>query len=319
MRVALQVVSTGQIVGPLPQELADTEFPVEADPRAAFQRADELADAVLKLAKLHPSDVVATVVALGAPVDHQRNLVGLTGAGWRTFDLSRDPIRYLTCTDDPIFVNDANLGALAETRTGAAAGDANVLYMKWARGVGFGLIVDGELRQGKDGFAGEHGHTPVVREPEHLEAIECVRCHRTDCLEALTGFSALVPVSMRAGQVPTRVECARFIKKALDDPGSTPAARLREAAEYVGRHLGAATNLLNPDVIVVGGLLAPEPFLELEEGIRRGFVESALPALSGTPIVPGQHFGRAGMVGAFARALEERGTLLRLLRSAAES
>ncbi|MFC7645051.1 ROK family protein [Streptosporangium lutulentum] len=121
-------------------------------------------------------------------------LVGTDGSvriapnlGWHDVDLSGDLAKALR---DPGFSvqvdNDANLAALAEHRFGSQAGVANLVYLTGEIGVGAGVILDGRLRRGGRGYAGEIGHIQL----DPLGA-EC-RCGRLGCLEAVAGIGAVL-------------------------------------------------------------------------------------------------------------------------------
>ena len=82
--------------------------------------------------------------------------------------------------------NDANLAALAEHTCGVAAGTADLVYLTGEVGVGGGIIVDGRLLRGADGFSGEVGHLPV--DPGGARC----GCGRNGCWETKVGLAALV-------------------------------------------------------------------------------------------------------------------------------
>ena len=81
---------------------------------------------------------------------------------WRDVDIVHTLMGRLQWNDARIGVdNDANMGAMAHYAVGEVAGTANLLYLAGAVGVGAGMIVDGRIVRGADGFAGEVGHMTV--------------------------------------------------------------------------------------------------------------------------------------------------------------
>lgn len=144
--------------------------------------------------------------------------------------------------------NDANLGALAERRWGAARGWRNVAYIYLGtEGIGSGLILDGRLYHGDVGSAGEIGHITIDE-----DGPPC-RCGSTGCLEAFAGLPAL----------RRRAEAAGLPCESIDDLLAQAQAgnpRAREIIEDAGEHIGVAIasllNLLNPGCVVLGGGLA---------------------------------------------------------------
>ncbi len=103
--------------------------------------------------------ILGLAVAVPGMIDNDGVVQRAPMLGWSHFDLTgrlrqamRDP-KYAVTAD-----NDANLGAVAEQRFGSWAGVSNMIYLTGEIGLGAGLIVDGELRRGATGFAGEIGN-----------------------------------------------------------------------------------------------------------------------------------------------------------------
>jgi predicted NBD/HSP70 family sugar kinase len=140
--------------------------------------------------------------------------------------------------------NDADLGALAETRRGAAVGIANVLYLAGEVGVGGGVIADGQPLMGGAGYSGEVGHIPMVPDGRPC------RCGSTGCWETLIGEGTLLAL---AGYPVDGGSDA--VDAVLRDAGAD-APRALEALAYVGRWLGfglaGLVNVLDPELIVLG-------------------------------------------------------------------
>ena len=155
----------------------------------------------------------------------------------------------------PIAVaNDADLGALVEQRRGAAVGRDHVLFISGEYGVGGGLIVDGRPMTGAAGYGGEVGHMPV-----NPNGVVC-RCGSVGCWETEVGEAALLRL---AGRLPSggRGEVDALLR---DAEAGAPAALT--ALDSVGRWLGVGlaglVNILDPELIVLGGLFGRiHPFI----------------------------------------------------------
>src|SRR5919112_832525 len=162
--------------------------------------------------------------------------------GWRDVPLaallrSRMPGRM------PIHVaNDADLGALAEHMRGAVTRQADVVFLAGDVGVGGGVIVGGRPLLGVGGYAGELGHLMV-----NPRGRTC-RCGSTGCWETEVGAAAI----SRALQVPTGDLDVIAAKLAAV---RTPSAALRRVGRFLGLGLGSIVNVLNPEVVVLGGVL----------------------------------------------------------------
>ena len=200
-------------------------------------------------------------------------------------------------TPAPIFVaNDADLGALVEHRRGAAIGCDHVLFISGEYGVGGGLIIDGKPLTGVAGYGGEVGHIPV-----NPNGTAC-RCGSVGCWETEVGEAALLRL---AGRAPGggRGEVDAVLREA--EAGS-PAAL--SALDHVGRWLGVGlagfVNLLNPQLVVLGGVFGRmHPFVArtLEEELDRRALAAPRRLVR---IVPATLGADAPLLGAAELALE---------------
>ena len=189
--------------------------------------------------------------------------------------------------------NDANLGAFAEHRSGAAREHDSCVYVKISSGVGAGVVLQGEIFRGASGFAGEIGHLTLD------EQGPMCRCGSRGCLEAYASIGAVL--TLMAGQQPDA---------SLDDiiaaagEGSFAARRIFEdAGLHLGWGLASIVNLLNPHVVVIGGDLARAGDLLLEPA-RVGLRRHTLDAVSATPVLASQHGSRASLQGSLLLAAE---------------
>jgi len=167
--------------------------------------------------------------------------------------------------DLPVMVaNEADLGALAEQRRGAAVGVDDVLYLSGEVGVGGGLIVDGRPLIGAAGYAGEVGHLPVN------PAGGTCRCGAIGCWETEVGERALL---LRAGRPRASGRTAVDAVIAEAEAGSAVAlAALSETGEWLGIGLAGLVNLFNPSLVVLGGVfgrMAPFVAHDVEEALDR--------------------------------------------------
>ncbi len=198
-----------------------------------------------------------------------------------------------------VLENDANAAAVGEWWRGAARGARHALYITWSTGIGGGLIVDGRLYRGASDTAGEIGHITVdplgplcpCGRRGHLEGIAAGRAIARAAEEAL----ARGEPSILAGQPEIT---ARTVAEAARN-GDPMARRVFErAARMMGLAVGSMLNLLNPEVVVIGGGVARSWDLvegPLVEAARR----SAFPVpFQAARIVPAALGEEAGLVGA---------------------
>ena len=169
--------------------------------------------------------------------------------------------------------NEANLAALAEHWQGAARGVRNFICVFGEVGVGAGIVVDGELFRGAHGFGGEFGHVTISPDGD------LCACGSKGCLETLAGQEAIARragLRIESGE-RTRSITVELVRRAqAGDPAVL--AALREAGASLGIGLASVVNLLDLDVVVLGGCFGPlSPWLavEVERALRNRVLAAA--------------------------------------------
>lgn len=153
--------------------------------------------------------------------------------------------------------NDANCFALSEARDGAGAGCSSVFGVIAGTGVGGGLVVNGALMTGADGNAGEWGHTalPWIT-PEELAVSPLCYCGQTNCVETWCSGPALSADHLRhTGQALN----AQKIAVASAEGDEACQASLERHAQRFARALASVVNIVDPQMIVLGGGLSNLP------------------------------------------------------------
>ena len=184
--------------------------------------------------------------------------------------------------------NDANCFALSEAADGAGAGARMVFGVIIGTGCGAGIVVDGRVVAGRNRIAGEWGHNPLPWvTPADLPLPACW-CGQEGCLETLVAGPSL---ARDAGVADAAVLPARA---AAGD--ATASAALARHADRLARGLAQVVNLLDPDVVVLGGGLSNMAHLydQLPALLRRHVFSD----VSVTPIVPALHGDSSGVRGA---------------------
>jgi glucokinase len=201
--------------------------------------------------------------------------------------------------------NDATMATLAELRTGAAQGVDDVVYVSLGTGIGAGFVIDGSIRRGAHGAAGEVGHMTVVD-----EGLLCV-CGRRGCWEQYasgTALNRLAVAAAREGRLswalaqtdgdPAVVDSTLVVAGvAAGDADSI--AVLETLAHWVAVGLANLVNTLDPAMIVIGGGLADigEPLLG---AVRRSYDEVMVDLAHRAPVAMAlsHHGDRSGTIGA---------------------
>ena len=186
-------------------------------------------------------------IGVGVPglMDRDGCLVLAPNLGWR-----RVPIHSLLQEglEAPVYVdNDANAAAMAERLFGACKSCSNFAYLSCHSGLGAGLFLEGRLFRGVHGFSGEIGHVTAVPNGR------ACGCGKLGCVETYVS---------EGGILRTLSERGRCFSSLAD---TAEAAReqdvivlevLNEVGQYLGMALSSLVNILNPEMVVLGGTLA---------------------------------------------------------------
>ena len=146
--------------------------------------------------------------------------------------------------------NDANCFALSEAIDGAAGGAASVFGVILGTGVGGGLVVNGELLAGAQAIAGEWGHNPMPGLLDEEWTDRRCYCGRLNCIETFLSGPALAADHLRRGGDELTTE--EIAQRALAGDEGAQASVARHA-ERLARALATVVNVVDPEVVVLGG------------------------------------------------------------------
>jgi fructokinase len=151
------------------------------------------------------------------------------------------------------FANDANCFALSEATDGAAAGAAVVFGVISGTGTGGGVVVNGQVVTGANAVAGEWGHNPLPAPRDDERPGHACYCGRRGCIETfLSGPGLARDFAARAGETIS----AEAISGRAQRGDAEANAALERYADRMARALGSIINVLDPEVIVLGGGLS---------------------------------------------------------------
>lgn len=222
-----------------------------------INRIVDTVDRALDRVGLRPSEVRALGIGLPGPVDPRKGVVFFAPnlPGWKDVPINA----VLTArTRIPSFLHhDAHLAAYGEAKRGAAQGAKDAIYVTVSTGIGAGLIFDGHMYTGANGVTGELGH--IVIEPG---GPRCT-CGNYGCLEAVASGTAIARMAREVWQ--GRSETALHRSAGSDGPTARDVVRAARAGDAIAKRileragtalgigLGTVVNLLNPEVLVLGG------------------------------------------------------------------
>lgn len=293
------------------QVVARRSGPFQADlgPEACLARL--VGDLNCFLADQHVdwAQVIGIGMGIPGPMDAglQRLVAPPRMPGWNGVDVQRTLKARLNV---PIYVdNDANMGALGESRYGAGRGISDLAYIKIGTGIGGSLVIGGQVYRGSRGSAGEIGHVTID------ENGAACSCGNRGCLEAVASAEAIVADARAGMSLRLSGPLAHGATGALDELAhpdvadvvcaalagdAASRAAIQRAGEHVGVALAGLVNLTNPSLILVDGGVARAGELLLEP-IRRAVAARSLAIASQhARIVVGELHDNAIALGAVA-------------------
>lgn len=281
--------------------LAEQRMPLAPDHRAdvGLQRVAGLVAEMVDSVDAARDELLAVGIGVPAPVDVRTGTISTVGMlrGWDGVRVHETLERELGV---PVSVdNDANTGALAEARYGAGAGHGSVAYVRASHGVGGGLVLGGRLVHGRSGVAGEIGHVTID------ENGPICRCGNRGCLETFVGAPVLLAM-LGASHGPLTLRDV-IVRAQAGDAGCRRV--LYDAGTHLGVALANLCNLVDPEVVVVGGELAEAGDVLLAP-LRVALEQRTVPSTAGpVPVVPSALGQGAELRGALALALDAARTV----------
>ncbi|MSW45381.1 MAG: ROK family protein [Actinobacteria bacterium] len=218
----------------------------------------------------------------------------------------------------PVLVeNDANCALWAEAELGVGQGALDIVMVALGTGIGGAVMVDGRLRVGAHGFAGEPGHMVVCR-----DGVLCP-CGRRGCWERYASGAGLAWLAQQAvGRAGETSGASRMVELAGGDPSAirgehvtaaadegdgTALAVFEQFAEWVAVGIGSLINILDPDLVIIGGGLVDQSHHYLDR-VRELLPAEVLGAGAHrpTPIAAASMGPMAGAIGAALLASTQR-------------
>lgn len=233
--------------------------PTEAawGPEHVITRIVKAIEGALRHQHVKPADVAAIAIGMPGPANGRTGVVLSPPnlPGWRDVPIAeilaqRTGIR-------TFLENDANLAAFGEARVGAGKGASHLAYVTVSTGIGAGFVLDGRLYSGSSGVAGEVGH--IVIEPDG----PLCNCGNRGCLEAIASGTAIARAALEVLSTRTRTELRRHaganrpnaadVVRAARSGDQVACRLLDRAGTALGFGMGTLVNLLNPELLILGG------------------------------------------------------------------
>lgn len=278
---------------------------VKTDSKEGFEKTVERLSKILieqvKSTNIDFENVKGVGLGVPGPVVNERIVKFWANFPWEpNIDLAKAFEKHL---NKPVKVdNDVNVITLGEMWKGGAAGYKNVLGLAIGTGIGGGIVVNGKLVSGKNGAGGEVGHIKVERDGK------LCGCGQNGCWEAYASATGLIREAtsrltvnknnLLAKKIEGRELEAKDIFDAAKEGDEFSLSLVDYEAEYIAFGIGNLLNVLDTEIIVIGGGVALAGDI-LFDKVNEKLKKYAMPAtLENLKIVPATLGNDAGIIGA---------------------
>ena len=236
--------------------LTKWEIPTRTEQSGSFILPDiaaSIEDFIVR-ENINREDLLGIGIGVPGPVSQAGVVNRCINLGWGVFNISEELSRL---TGLPVKAgNDATVAALGECWMGGGKGCRNMVFATLGTGVGGGIVAEGQVLHGAHGAGAEIGHMVLNR-----EETEACNCGKRGCVEQYCSATGVVRLAKRyldANSTPSVLrEKNNLTCKDVFDAGNVgdPAALeiLDQVYRYMGEFLANVANVVNPEVIVLGG------------------------------------------------------------------
>ena len=278
IRIGVDVGGTGIKVGAVDAEyriIRENSIPTRTD-MPFEEQVGRIADCIVSTVReagLTEDDIASVGVGIpGIASAKTGEIIKCTNMGWHHVPF-RDVFR--TFLDKPVAIdNDANVAALAESVAGISAGTSSSVFITIGTGIGSGIILNGKIWSGAHHIGAELGH--VIFD---LDGVPCT-CGNHGCLERYCSATALIRMAREAASEHPE---SMILELAKGDPARIEAKTLFDAARaqdpvavsvygryisFLAQAVASVVNLLDPEIIVLGGGVSKARDFLLEPLVR---------------------------------------------------
>ena len=283
----------------------------EQDPETVIAAIEQAYQDLLSQSGVNPADVEAVGLGFAGNTNGPAGVVLVSSnlPAWNNFPLRDALARKLGV--QVVLDNDANVCAVGEHRYGAGRGCSDMAYITFSTGLGIGIIINNQIYAGHTGTAGELGHVVI-----ELGGALCP-CGKRGCVMAYgsgIGISRMVYERVEAGAETSlgelvRGETQRIAVEAVADAATqgdeVAGDIIRTAGRYCGVALSMIVQILNPEVIVVGGGLTRVGPMLMDPALEAMRANTQPELWDSVRVVPWQLGDDLGVIGAAAKAFAD--------------
>jgi len=285
------------------------ELHLHKEPRALFLLAEKI-ETVISKSGIKRNSITGIGIGMPGFVDAHK------GINYSFLETGGETITGYIAekTGIPVYIdNDSSIIALAELKFGAARHKKNVMVINIGWGIGLGLIVNGELFRGHNGFAGEFSHIPLFQNGKLCS------CGKNGCLETETSLLVVAEKAkegLKAGRASMLRELPlEFVEQVHENlisvavKGDRFAVELLSEAGYnIGRGVAILIHLFNPELVILSGRGSPAGKI-WQAPIQQALNEHCIPRLASNTEIAISALGyQAELIGTAALVMENYGT-----------
>jgi len=303
-KVAAGVVDAGGVI----QRQVREPMVSDRDAEAGLEAVRRAIDALLDTGEKKSAKICGIGICAPGPLDSTSGTVlnPPNVSCWRNFPLSREveKIYGVKVAID----NDANAAALAEVMWGSGRGFRQIFYATVGTGIGTGIVLDNRIYRGRTGAAGEGGHNTI-----DFRGPRC-GCGKPGCIEVFARGPAIAnrartKLAENPGRGSALLELAggdiskvttAMVGRACATGDPVAKETMEETVEYLSIWLGNMVDLLDPDVIIIGGGVSGmlSPFLgEIGKRLPKWCIN---PRAQEIPLLKARYGADAGIAGGAA-------------------
>ncbi|WP_340115045.1 ROK family transcriptional regulator [Maribellus mangrovi] len=284
------------------------KFRTDIDDEELIEKIYNEVAAIVREKRINPKSIYGVGIAMPGLVDETEG-INHTIKAEKLQNVAR---RMRTKFKKLVYVNnDARMQAYGEFIFGAAKGHQNAIVVNWNWGLGLGMILDGKLYSGATGFAGEFSHVKFEDDGDL-----CI-CGKRGCLETVSSVYVLIRRAQEAIKKGTVSQLTVNFKGREDEitvEDIIQAARMGDefsinlfgsVGSAVGKALANAIQLLNPDIIILGGIVSGAKQYVLNP-IQQSIDTHCLEKISGdVQLVISENWEQSGLMGTTAMLFQK--------------
>jgi len=214
------------------------------------QKLFETIDHLSNSAPESPYGIIGIGVGVPGTVDKNGNILLAPNLDWKNINLKA--VLESKYNLPAVIENEANAGAYGEKKFGVGKDFTNIIYVSAGIGIGVGLILNGSLYKGNNGFSGELGHMTI-----EVDGTKC-RCGNEGCWELYASEQALINKAEQLDiPLPANGEFALNNLLMLAENGNEEAITLfNQIGDYLGVGINNIINIFNPQQVIIGNRIA---------------------------------------------------------------